>query len=710
MRLRKLFPPAFLTLLLVAAAAVAAGPMPPQAAQSRTPSLPTLKESDLPKKYQDWLKFVGYIILPVEKDVFLKLTMDRDRDIFIESFWKQRDPTPETPQNEFKDEHTKRFNYANEYYRRGTPREGWMTDMGRIHIILGEPRSKERFEGVAGIHPCQVWYYYGEPGKKLPTYFGLVFFQRGGSGEFKLYNPNSDGPYSLLVDTQGLDVTDYEKVYNKIRELAPTLSSIAFSIVPGQYGYNFVPSQQNSFILANIFESPRRNINPVYATHFLAYKGVVSTEYMTNFIDNATRTAVIADPALGVAFLHFLISPKKISVEYFEPKDQYFCNFKLSVSLKKGETTIYQYTKDFPFYFPPDRQENVQANGVAVLDSFPVIAGTYGLTILLQNSAGKEFTITEKNITIPGPPDGPRITSPLVGYKLQPYPSPVHAPFKILQTQIAVDPGDTLGLQDDIALAANLEGISEDLWKGGEVEISIKGLKPAGAVQKKMTVKLSEFPFRATISFTRAVPARDFAPDYYECALTLKDASGRALDMKSVPFVVSPAEAVAHPVSLVKTFPLANSFLIYYTLGYEYANAGDPRNAEAFFEKAVSLKPDYLEGIAEYGFFLLTARKFDRALELADRLKGSEKLQFDHYLLRGLALAGQGKDEEAVASLLEGNRIYNSDTRLLNGLGACYFRAGRTKEAGDTLRVSLRLNPDQPEVKALLAKVEKELK
>jgi GWxTD domain-containing protein len=172
-----------------------------------------IEEKDLGLKYRDWLKLTAYVILPQEKDVFLRLDNDRDRDIFIESFWKQRDPTPDTPQNEFKDEHYRRFRYANEYYRRGTPREGWMTDMGRMYIILGAPRSIERFEGMAGIHPCQVWYYYGESGKKLPTYFGLVFFQRGGSGEFKLYNPNSDGPYSLLVDTQGLDVTDYEKVY-----------------------------------------------------------------------------------------------------------------------------------------------------------------------------------------------------------------------------------------------------------------------------------------------------------------------------------------------------------------------------------------------------------------------------------------------------------------------------------------------------------------
>lgn len=44
----------------------------------------TLREKNLPAKYQEWLKLTNYIILPKEKDVFMQLTTDRDRDIFIE--------------------------------------------------------------------------------------------------------------------------------------------------------------------------------------------------------------------------------------------------------------------------------------------------------------------------------------------------------------------------------------------------------------------------------------------------------------------------------------------------------------------------------------------------------------------------------------------------------------------------------------------------
>jgi GWxTD domain-containing protein len=100
------------------------------------------------------MDLVAYHIQPVEKDVFLKLTNDRDRDVFIETFWKQRDPTPGTPENEYRDELKKRFQYCNEFYGRNTTRPSWKTDQGRIHMILGPPQGIERFEATIGVVPC----------------------------------------------------------------------------------------------------------------------------------------------------------------------------------------------------------------------------------------------------------------------------------------------------------------------------------------------------------------------------------------------------------------------------------------------------------------------------------------------------------------------------------------------------------------------------
>lgn len=676
--------------------------------QKKKEPLPvTLKEKDLPQKYRDWLKLVSYIILPIEKEVFMQLAHDRDRDIFIETFWKQRDPTPATPQNEYKDEHSKRFNYANTFYRRGTTREGWLTDMGRIYIILGPPQSIERFVGVAGVYPAQVWYYYGEKEKRLPTYFAITFYQRGGSGEFRLYSPASDGPSSLLIDTKGVDLTDSRQVYEKIKELAPTLAGVSISMIPGQNPYNFVPSPQANIILADIFNSPKKDISPSYATHFLDYRTLVSTEYLTNYIESSAYTALVKDPILGTNFLHFSISPKKMSIDYYEPNDQYYCNYKLNVSLRRGETIIYQYSKDYPFYFPPVNVENIRGNGIAILDYFPVIEGQYGLTILLQNSVGKEFSIFEKAISVPAESGAPKIVGPVLGYKLQDYRASTSAPFKVMDKQIFIDPTNTFCASDDLAFLFSLDHLLEDLWRNGSVEIYLKGSQGTNPFKKSLTLKLADYPYNKILGISHILSAREFVPDYYEMALSLKNGEGIVLDEAKAPFIISPVEALPRPVTLSKTSPQANDFLYFYSLAFQYDKRGDTKMAEASFAKAFNLKPDYPEGLIDYAGFLLRVKNFDEVLGLIEKLKDYDKFRFGYFLIKGQAQEGKGLYADAIANLLEGNKIYNSDTRLLNSLGFCYYKTSGKTRALEVLQASLRLNPDQPEIKKLVVEIEK---
>ena len=136
---------------------------------------------ELPPRFIKWLKEeVVYIITPTEKDVFLQLETDRERELFIEAFWKHRDPTQGTPENEFKKEHSRRINYANYNLGRGVPKPGWKTDRGRIYIILGEPRDIERIVGETEIYNTEIWFYQGLTKYGLPPRFNLVFYQKDG--------------------------------------------------------------------------------------------------------------------------------------------------------------------------------------------------------------------------------------------------------------------------------------------------------------------------------------------------------------------------------------------------------------------------------------------------------------------------------------------------------------------------------------------------
>ncbi len=111
---------------------------------------------------------VVYLASDAEKAAYMNLTTDLERYQFIERFWQQRDPSPGTIVNEFRDQHYRRVAYVNEQYRAAEP--GWRTDRGRIYITWGPPDQIEAHpsgEGKSG--PFEIWRYRAGPGSSERT-------------------------------------------------------------------------------------------------------------------------------------------------------------------------------------------------------------------------------------------------------------------------------------------------------------------------------------------------------------------------------------------------------------------------------------------------------------------------------------------------------------------------------------------------------------
>jgi GWxTD domain-containing protein len=683
-----------LALVLLAAAALAA-------AQK-------VDERALAATYQNWLHLVAYHIQPVEKDVFLQLKNERDRDAFIQTFWNQRDPTPGTPANEYQEELVKRFAYVNEFFGRSTSREGWRTDMGRYYMILGPPQGIERYEATLGLVPCQAWSYYGDTRRDLPPQFVLVFYQRGGVGEYKLYDPVSDGPARLLQQQKDVgDPFDYQALYEKVFDIAPTLAEYALTRIPGEYNIDLSPSPRNAMLLATIIQSPKADVNPSYASHFLNYLGVVSTEYLTNYVESVTALALFRDPVTGLRFLHFSMVPTEINVDEYVPKDQFYCNYRVDISLRQGEAIIFQYGREFPLYFPKSDWGRVQGNGLAIEESFPVIEGRFRLNVLLTNTVGKQFSVFEEDVEVPADGSAPSIEGPFLGYKFETYPRDVHIPFKANDRKLVVDPKGTFGRTDSVALLFNLVNVTEELHRGGSARITVQGLRDTAPVRKSYAVRLDAAPYAKILNIPQTIAAADLDPDYYDLTVELVAPDGRTLDTKKKSFIVSPSSAVGHPIANAKGVAPASQFLYWYMLAQQAERTGRTGAAQALYEQAFQLNPEYREGVIMYGGFLNKTGAYERTLEIAERLKDDAQRQFSYHVLRGAALAGQGKDEEAVTELQLANRIYNSDTSVLNALGKCYARLGRKTEALEALNASLSLDPNQDAVKKLIAEIKK---
>src|SRR3982751_6614551 len=153
-------------------------------------------KKELETPYRKWLnEDVAYIITDEERAAFKKLQTDEEREQFIEQFWVRRDPTPDSLENEFKEEHYRRIAYANEHYASGIP--GWKTDRGRIYITWGKPDSVEShpsggsydrpsYEGGGSTttYPFETWFYrhLDDVGEGLE----IEFVDPTGTGEYRL--------------------------------------------------------------------------------------------------------------------------------------------------------------------------------------------------------------------------------------------------------------------------------------------------------------------------------------------------------------------------------------------------------------------------------------------------------------------------------------------------------------------------------------------
>jgi GWxTD domain-containing protein len=186
--------------------------------------------------YKKWLdEDVRWIITDEELSAFKKLSNNAERDIFIEGFWQRRDPTPDTAENEYKEEHYRRIAYANEHYAAGMP--GWRTDRGRIYIMYGPPtstdshpmggpyqRSAEEGGGQTQTFPFEVWRYRYLEG--IGQEIEIEFVDECGCGAYEMTLDRSKKDALLHVPNAGLTTMEEMGQANKADRFRGGLESI----------------------------------------------------------------------------------------------------------------------------------------------------------------------------------------------------------------------------------------------------------------------------------------------------------------------------------------------------------------------------------------------------------------------------------------------------------------------------------------------------
>jgi GWxTD domain-containing protein len=657
---------------------------------------------DLPLKYRQWLQEeVVYIIGEKEKSVFLQLETDRERDVFIEAFWKQRDPTPNTLKNEFQEEHYRRIGYANQMFGRGAPGPGWRTDRGKVYIILGEPQQKQVYDNLSETVPVEIWFYQGIEALGMSDAFSVVFFKRDQAGDYILYSPVKDGPKSLLrfwEMTAGSDPLDISKAYSMLYEVSPEIARVSLSLISGQEALVSSPSLASDILLANISQYPQKKVNPEYAEKFLHYKGIVDVDYSANYIDSSVVCSIIPDPS-GICFVHYAIEPKRLSVELLG--NRYTTELELNgkVSDSAGKT-IFQFDRKIPLSLSEDEVNSLKSRPFSLQGLFPLVEGSYNLSFILKNFASKEFTTAEKNIVVF--PYSPTVAlGPLLlgyGVKKEHDPKSKKA-FEVQGEQIFVSPMNQFAPNETLHVLFQIFGSEKEKSRCQDVKFAF--LNEPNELAKTKTSAIKDYHDEGIVH--EVFDLREFKSANYELIVSVSDKDGKEILAGSARLSVSSLLSIPRPLVYFDPSPPAGAGVYSFVIGGQYFNKGNIEKAQLFLSEAYKKDSNSQLFALGYARVLFAQKKFKDLVPLLEPFQAAQKIDPEVLELLGESYKALGVYGKALDSLRNYLSSFGLKLSVLNSVGDCYYALGDNENALVTWEKSLQINPNQEDIKKAVA-------
>lgn len=656
---------------------------------------PLDKSLSLSERHRHWLEEeVIYIITPIEKDVFLNLNNSKERDLFIEAFWRRRDPTPGTEKNEFREEHYRRLNYVNRRYKyAGKP--GWKTDRGKVYIILGPPNDIRIFQGNDAYYPSELWSYQGVELHGLPPAFNLLFFQKNRVGDFILYNPAMMGPQTLLASYFMKDPTDVMAAYYRLEEIQPMLAQASLSLIPNEPTTHH-PSMASVALIQNIDGALIRSIDDTYAKKFIQYKDIIEVEYSANYIDSNAQLYVFKDDS-GLPFVHFSLEPKNLSMGSYENSVYTSLDFNGIIS-DNDQNLIYQFEKKVNLNFTSQQFESIRYRPFDFTGKFPLIPGNFRFSFLMKNKISKEFTSYEVSLKIP---DSEKftMTSLLLGFNivfLQPQKTK-STPFSLANQLIYSQPQKAFNPHETLFIFFQIWSLPEEIYEEGTLKYTF--------LQEEKIIKSFSRSLKAyknQLNFLEAVPLTNFQPGYYKIKVSLLNKNGVEIASRHEIFIMTTSSLPRPWVMSLSQKDQFNQRQISYILGKQFANKREFHKALIFLNKAYSADPgnfEYALALARANFNL---HRYPDTLKILQPFEKQIQQKYELLTLLGETNQSLGNFARAIQYYQQALENFGTNTYLLNSLGECFLSLGEKKKALDLFQKSLEIDPRQEKIKKII--------
>ena len=676
----------------------------------------------LPERHRVWFtEEVTYLITDREKRVFLSLTSERQRNAFVDAFWRKRDLNPSTPENEFREEHYARLDHVNNWFGRDTFRDGWQTDRGRYYILLGKPRSIQNYEARDEIYPTELWFYNNSELKRfgLPAFFYLLFWRRHGVGELQLYDPISDGPPALLTGYQPerRDFRDeVERAYEILYEFDPEVANAAMSFRTDEQDitrFQAVPFGTLS-LLQDIHDAPFRGLDDSYADRLDFERGAIEADYLFTYVPGHGAMAVLPGPE-GASFLHWVVQIDAQHTAFVRNEDRgsFDTSFIGTVEVTLDgdpEQVVTEFRKE-SFVSLTDEQAGALKRPFSWAGVAPLIPGDHTVRIVLRNRAcgsrseedcAKSYTLVEADVTAP-PRDGkPRLSDLVLGRRIEAR-RPRYRPFRIGSAAVVPNPQGVYAIGDNFVAAAAPESAPD----GAAVRFRITSREPL--TDGEVTYE-SEAP--AVADAASGFVALDFSlldlgAGRYELAADLLDRTGGVLSSRRAEFTVSPRGNLLEAGFQGTMLPFAPENAGFTSLAIAEQLMGLERKEEArpVLESALTLAPRLGRARELLASLEIEAGRPDRVVELLEPVYAEVQDRYDLLRVLGEAYFHLARYEDAEDLLGRAILLENPDARSLNLLGLARFQVSDFAGAREVFERSLALDAEQPEVERALARI-----
>lgn len=665
-------------------------------------SLAFTSSQELSKEHRDWLEAVSPIMTKTEREIFQKLKTAEERNRFIEIFWKQRDPLPDTSENEFIQEYMKRTQFANFNFGRETSKMGSRTERGYFYLLLGPPLERQIYTTHSDLNPLELWYYKGEQEYGLPPFFYLIFYQPQGMGEFRLYSPGVEGPERLVSPVMHGRGLTRNAAYQIIKRTSGELAGASLSYLPAESTFE-TTSFSSGTIVSSIYALPEKKFSDTYARNFLSYKDFVETEYSHNFVESNANVIVLKNA--GQFFLHWSLEPKKVNFSFYNEK--YYSIFQLILRIEdeKGNLVM-EKEEEIPLLITPDDYKKHERRPFAIQDIIPIISGNYSLFFLLKNKTAKDFTSFQKEISVPCEGSEPSLSSMLLYHgrtELGGKQKNSLRAFFFAGTHYIINTQNNFLPQEEIGIFCQLYNLKEKASRSVLIEISsVNGEATVHSVKKPLIEVLAD----DSVSIdTGLLSLSSFKPGYYQAKISIVDSDGKALLSRKENFIIISQVHSVIPWIFAKfhnPFPNPEHLFL---LASQYFMTGKYENSRDYLEQAVRIKDEPRSRLL-LARTLYALQKFRESLAIV--FPFYEKSQ-DREAAKIIAVNYAGlKDWASALVYLEKLMEQATEVGVLNLAAECYLNLNEPEKALPLLKKSLELNPDQDHIKELQEKAKKQ--